>query len=240
MNLLIVVIAGISEIVGTMAGFGSSTIFLPIALIFFDFRTALVLTALLHMFGNVGRTSLFARGLNRTLLIQFGIPSVLAGLCGALLVPYIPQDHLKGMLGLFLIVYGGVSAWKNVLRSKPTTNNMVLGGALSGFFAGLIGTGGALRGAFLSAYGLSKSTYIATVAVTSLLVDVTRIPVYLAQGFLGSEHYQYVLLLVIAAFVGTYTGKHIINHVPQRAFHAFVHIAIVVAGIWFVYGWLVR
>ncbi len=44
-----------AEVLGTVAGFGSSTLFLPLALFFVDFPTALILVALFHVFGNLGR-----------------------------------------------------------------------------------------------------------------------------------------------------------------------------------------
>jgi hypothetical protein len=44
-----------AELIGTMAGFGSSTIFLPVALFFVDFKTAIVLVAIFHLLGNTGR-----------------------------------------------------------------------------------------------------------------------------------------------------------------------------------------
>jgi hypothetical protein len=43
----------------TIAGFGSSTIFLPLALFFVDFQTALILVAISHLFGNLGRINFF-------------------------------------------------------------------------------------------------------------------------------------------------------------------------------------
>src|SRR3989304_9508486 len=99
MDLLFFLAAYLSEIVGTVAGFGSSTVFLPLALLFFDFKTALVLVALFHIFGNISRVSFFKHGLDRHILIIFGIPSVLLTLIGALLVAYLPQEMLKGILG---------------------------------------------------------------------------------------------------------------------------------------------
>ena len=41
--ILFFIVAFLSIIIGTVAGFGTSTIFLPVALFFVDFKTALVL-----------------------------------------------------------------------------------------------------------------------------------------------------------------------------------------------------
>jgi uncharacterized membrane protein YfcA len=39
-DILFFIVAFISEVIGAIAGFGSSTIFLPLALFFVDFQTA--------------------------------------------------------------------------------------------------------------------------------------------------------------------------------------------------------
>lgn len=238
MDALFFISAFFAEIVGTIAGFGSSTIFLPLALLFFDFRTALVLVAFFHIVGNIGRISFFKKGLDKELLITFGLPSIILTLVGALLVSLISQDALKGLLGIFLVGYAAYSLWKEDFKMRASTINAILGGGLSGFLAGLIGTGGALRGAFLTSFGLPKEKYIATAAAIALAVDSTRIPVYLNQGFLDSSYYWYLPLLFILAFAGSFTGKQIVRHVPYKFFRKIVLFAILLAGSKFVIGWI--
>ncbi len=238
MNILFFLAAFASEIVGTMAGFGSSTIFLPLALLFVDFKTALVLVAFLHIFGNLGRISFFRHGLDWKLIIKFGIPSVLLTLIGALLVGYISQEVLKGLLGIFLVIYAGLSLWKDTLQAKANTFSAVIGGAISGFLAGLIGTGGALRGAFLTAFRLPKEKYIATAASIALAVDIIRLPIYLSQGFLESKYYWSIPVLFVIAFTGSFTGKQIVNLIPQKQFRKLVLVALLFIGIKFLYDWL--
>ena len=58
-DILFFIVAFISEVIGAIAGFGSSTIFLPLALFFVDFQTALILVAISHLFGNLGRINFF-------------------------------------------------------------------------------------------------------------------------------------------------------------------------------------
>ena len=239
MNVLFFLSAFIAEIIGTTAGFGSSTVFLPLALLFFDFKTALVLVALLHTFGNISRVSFFKHGLDRHILIIFGVPSVVLTLIGALLVTYLPQEMLKGILGVFLIIYSIISLWKEDLKVRPSLFNSVIGGGLSGFLAGLIGTGGALRGAFLTAFGLPKEKYIATAAAIALALDFTRIPVYFAEGFLTSQYYWYIPVLLIVALAGSFTGKQVVKQVPQKTFRKVVLSAILIIGLKFVYDLLV-
>src|SRR3990167_7088419 len=104
MNILFFLAAFASEIIGTMAGFGSSTIFL-------------------HIFGNIGRISFFKKGLDKGLIIKFGIPSVILTVVGALLVSHISQDVLKGLLGIFLMGYSSYTLWKENFSVPASTLN---------------------------------------------------------------------------------------------------------------------
>lgn len=227
-----------AEVVGTIAGFGSSTIFLPLALLFVDFKTALILVALFHIIGNVSRIGFFRHGLDKRMLIIFGIPSVLATFVGALLVASIPQDLLKALLGIFLLLYASVSLWEGNIKVKQSKPNAIVGGAASGFLAGLIGTGGAVRGAFLTAFGLSKEKYIATAAAIAFAIDITRIPIYFAEGFLSDAYYWYLPILFIIAFAGSFVGKQIVTKLPQKVFKKIVFIALILIGIKFIWDFL--
>lgn len=234
MSPYIFLIALFAEIIGTVAGFGSSTIFLPLALLFLDFKTALVLVAFFHIFGNISRLGFFRYGLKTKLLITFAIPSVIATLLGAFLAASISQTWLKLLLGIFLVVYSLVSLlWKSP-AVPPTTTNSVIGGGVSGFLAGIIGTGGALRSVFLNAFKLPKEQYIATAAAIALAVDATRLPVYLTADFFPTEYYKYLPVFFVIALCGSFIGKQVVKRVSQKKFRMLVLVALLLVGIKFV------
>ncbi len=172
------------------------------------------------------------------LLLRFGIPSVILTIVGALLVGYIPQPVLKLILGIFLLAYVILSISRPDMSVKATVRNTIFGGSISGFFAGLIGTGGALRASFLTTYNLEKSVYISTAAAISLAVDISRIPVYLASGYLPQEYYYYIPILFILAIAGSFTGKRIVSKVPQKKFRTFVLLVIGAVSLKFIYDGL--
>lgn len=72
--IILIILGFLSEILGTMAGFGSSTIFLPLVSYLVEFKTALVLVAIFHLFGNISRITFFRHGLHWNVLLIFGIP----------------------------------------------------------------------------------------------------------------------------------------------------------------------
>lgn len=223
-------IAFLSDVAGTVAGFGSSTIFLPFALLFYPFPEALFLVACAHVFGNLGRLALFRAGLHRRLLLRFGVPSVVFSLLGALLVPHVPQGFLKTALGAFIFAYAAFALAGVKAGIRPTRHAAVSGGVASGFFAGIIGTGGALRGAFLSAFSLPKEAYIATAAGIAIATDLTRIPVYVAQG-VHSSVWKIVPALLVTSLTGAWFGRKIVRRMPQAAFRAVVLGALLLVSL---------
>jgi uncharacterized protein len=233
-DLVFFVVAFISEVIGAVAGFGSSTIFLPLALFFVDFETALILVAISHLFGNLGRVNFFRHGLDKKIIATFGIPSILFSFFGASIVGILSQDILKIILGIFLIIISVLFLVKPLLK-VPTNRNMVMtGGGISGLMTGLVGTGGALRATFLTGFNLEKTNYIATAAIIALGTDATRIPLYLSQGFLMQQYYYYIPILAATAIGGSFVGKKIVGKIDQDIFRKIVLVAIILVSINFI------
>ena len=107
-------------------------------------------------------------------------------------------------------------------RIKESNTNLYLGGTLSGFFAGLIGTGGAIRGITLAAFNLEKDAFIATSAIIDMGVDVSRAGVYIASGYFQREHVILIPFLIIISIAGSYAGKRILNYIPEKTFQYIV------------------
>jgi uncharacterized protein len=233
-DILFFIVAFISEVIGAVAGFGSSTIFLPLALFFVDFETALILVAISHLFGNLGRINFFRHGIDKKIIATFGIPSILFSFFGASIVGILSQDILKVILGIFLIIISVLFLVRPLLKVPTNRNIIITGGGISGFITGLVGTGGALRATFLTGFNLEKTKYIATAAVIALGTDATRIPLYLSQGFLLQHYYYYIPLLAATAIGGSYVGKKIVGKIDQNIFRKIVLIAIMLVSINFI------
>lgn len=113
---------------------------------FFDFHEVLGSTALFHVFSNLSKILLFRKGIHKKIALKLGIPGVIFVIIGALLSRYIPQKELEVGMNILLVILS-LYLVKNFNKSlKQTDRNLVTGGVLSGFLAGLIGTGGAIRG----------------------------------------------------------------------------------------------
>lgn len=227
----------LAEIAWTISGFGSSSIFLPIAHQFFNYETTLILVAIYHIFGNTARLSLFYTHWNARIFFLFGIPSIFTTILWASLVGMIDANILKIILGSVLTLFALYSLLHPTFEVKATPTLWVIGGGLSGFTAGLIGTGGVLRGAFMTLFGLKKEVYVATIASIALLVDFTRIPIYFWNGFLEKAYFWYIPVLFVVAFIWSFIGKKIVARVETGVLKKIILCGIILLSLVLIAQW---
>jgi len=227
------VLALLAEIIGTISGFGSSILFVPIASIFIDFKLVLGITAVFHVFSNITKIVLFKHGINKDIIIKLGIPAVIFVIIGALLTKVIPQKEIELLLNIVLVGLA-IFLLTNTNKTIPPTNkNLYLGGVSSGFFAGLIGTGGAIRGLVLAGFGLEKNIYIATSAVIDLGVDSSRAAIYIYNGYFLKEHIVFIPALIAISILGTWIGKICLQYISEIIFRKFVLMVIIFTSVFY-------
>lgn len=215
---LFLLLSLLAEVLGTIGGFGSSVFFVPIANFYFDFESVLGLTAIYHISSNLSKIVLFKKGLDKKLLLHIGVPSVIFVIVGGLLTKLFNSLYLEIFLGVFLVILALVFLIRKTLVINPSKKNAFIGGSLSGFSAGLLGTGGAIRGLTMAAFNLEKNVFIATSAFIDFLIDFSRTFVYYFNGYIHKHDLIYVPFLLVIGFVGTSIGKKILNYIPQEKF----------------------
>jgi uncharacterized membrane protein YfcA len=226
-----IILSLIAEILGTVGGFGSSVFFVPIANFFFDFQSVLGITALFHLASNVSKIAIFKKGFDKKIVLNLGIPAIIFVSVGAYFSKYLDPKILTFILGFFLISLSLLFLIFKNFVIFPTTRNAVFGGSLSGLSAGLLGTGGAIRGITLAAFKLDKNKFIATSAIIDLGVDFSRAIIYYFNGYMHKEHLYLVSILIVISILGTWLGKKVLDKISQEQFRAIVLLLILAIGI---------
>jgi len=187
---------------------------------------------IIHWFGNIWKLILFRKGIQWKLILSFGIPGIIATFVGASLVFNIPKNLLSRILGVFLICYVIYLFVKSSFRIKPDLLTAACGGALSGFFAGIFGIGGAVRSLFLTAFDLPKEVYIATAGAIALIIDSTRLTTYFLKGTRLEELLLLGLLLFVpASLLGAKIAQFLVSKIPQQHFRKVIAIFLLLAGM---------
>ena len=220
-----------AEVLGTIGGFGSSMLVMPLAGLFMPFDQALGLTALFHVFSNGAKMLLFRQGVSWRLLLWLGIPAVIAVIAGARLTMFMDERIMGLVLGSLLVVMGVGLLWKSAWRLRPTNSNALAGGVISGFIAGIAGTGGAVRGITLAAFDLEKMVFVSTSAWIDMAVDVSRSVVYASQGFINAHVLTYLPAMSVASITGSWLGKRALERISQSSFRSIVLGLVVLMGV---------
>lgn len=243
MEILIICIAAFfSAILTFFSGFGLGTILTPVFAIFFPIDIAIALTGVVHFFNNLFKVVLIGKNSDKTVLVRFGIPAILASFAGAWLLvritemPVLFQHQLfsqeyeitpvKLIIAVLLVTFAILEIAPAVQRIQFDKNKLPVGGLLSGFFGGLTGIQGAIRSAFLIRSGLTKEAYIATGVVIACFIDFTRLAVYATR--FSSANLQDNLSLVFAATVSAIAGAYLGNKLLRKITLRFIQITVAV------------
>lgn len=242
-------VAFLGSLLTLFSGFGLGTLLTPVFGLFFPIHIAVALTGIVHLLNNLFKLSLLGKSADRSMVLRFGIPSVIGGLAGAWLLSGLihlqplytwhlgervceisPLKLVVAFLMVFFTFMELVPALKNL---KFARKYLTLGGLTSGFFGGLSGNQGALRSAFLINSGLDKSSFIATGVVIACMVDFTRLPVYFTRFQSSALQNEWKLLVVatLCAFAGAYVGARYLKKVTFTTVQMITGIMMVVFAV---------
>lgn len=239
------------------SGFGLGTIMLPVFALFFDLEVAVGATAIVHLSNNLFKFILVRKFIHLQTLLRFGIPAMAAAVLGGLLLTmvtsYAPihsysigektfeMTYLNIIVGSLMIFFAWFDLSPKFNSVKIDQKYLPLGGLLSGFFGGVSGHQGAFRAAFLSKSGLDKKQFVGTSNAISLVIDLSRIPVYLGLFAIGSskkldlaaslsDGKMLLAVGIVFAFVGTFLGKKLIEQTTIVGVQRLVGVLLFVMG----------
>ena len=237
-TILFFVVAFVAAAVASVAGFGTATMTIPFLAWIIGFKQAIILIAFFHGFSNLFKMITLRQAVNVRLMLLYGIPTVITAIVGAYLLEVVAPKGIGLGVGIFLILF---AIYSLVSRGKtmPERNYLlVTGGLLSGFTAGLIGLGGAIRGAFLISTKIKKEVYVATSAAIALCTDIARVTTYVARGSLESQYYWYIPVLFVIGFAGTRIGVKLLRRLPELIVRRVVLVVLVLVSISFILNYL--
>jgi uncharacterized membrane protein YfcA len=173
------------------------------------------------------------RRVDRRVLVRFGILSAAGGLTGALLQARVNSPALT-ILFAVLLLFAGVSQLLGLgERMRFGGTPAWIAGAVSGFFGGLVGNEGGIRSAALLGFDLKKEDFVATATAIGVIVDLVRLPVYLAtQAGDMRDGLATVLSATVGVLLGTFWGVRTLRRIPEPVFRRGVAALIVLLGVY--------
>jgi len=222
------------------AGFGLATMITPVVFLWLEPHEAVAVVAIVHGSHNAWKLKVLRESVDYSSVRRFGWAMVIGALLGATLNTVFESNLLLLLVGVALVVLPVLSVTERWTKIRLPESEDRIGGFGSGFFGGLTGHQGALRAMFLQKRLPDKAEYAATAAVLALVVDVTRIPVYVAlEGWQILEAGWLIVGLVLAAILGVQLGKRWLKKWKSERIRIGILVAIVLSGLMYVHEALV-
>jgi uncharacterized protein len=230
-TILLAVTGFVAGVVAAVSGFGIGSLLTPIFALQLDTRLAIAAVSVPHLVGTVQRFWTMRGDVDRKLLLEFGIPSAVGGLAGALMHGTLNSRGLAVVFGLLLLftAIAELTGWMRRVhwgRSFGWT-----AGAISGFLGGLVGNQGSVRTAGLLAYSVSPTSFVATATTVALIVDGARMPVYLTtQGKGIAAIWPMLAVATTGVVTGTSVGIRVLPRLRTETFRRTVAIFLAILG----------
>lgn len=233
--LFFTIVTFLAGILGTITGFGISTVMVPVVLLFLPLPETLLLVGVIHWFGDIWKMYFFKHGFDAKLLFFFAVPGIIMAYVGARMALTLPEVLLSRFVGLLLVTYVVYLFFKPDFKLKANMLTAGVGGAGSGFLGGISGVGGgALRAVVLTAFNLPKSAYIFISGLTGLVIDASRISTYFFGGTrIESKLTLGLILFIPASFLGAYVAKKVVKAIPQKSFRTIISVFLLLIGLKF-------
>jgi uncharacterized membrane protein YfcA len=173
---------------------------------------------------------------DRRLLWSFGLMSAAGGLVGALLHSYADNPALTIVFGV-LLIFTGVMALTGLSEKLRFSGWMAwLAGAVSGALGGLVGNQGGIRSAAMLGFDVPRHAFVATATAVGVIVDVARLPVYLAtQGEEIVSLWPFLVGATAGCIIGTFIGERILRRIPEPIYRRLVALLVLALGVFMLF-----
>lgn len=223
----------VAATLAAVTGFGGAAVLLPVLVVAFGVRDAVPILTVAQLIGNGSRVWFNRNALDYRVVAWFALGGVPLALVGGVLFARAPLASLTRLLGAFLLL---VVAWRRLRPRaivRPPLRAFALIGAAASFLSALLGSVGPLMAPFFLAYGLLKGAYIGTEALSTVVMHVAKLVAYRGAAVLSDASILIGLAIGPLMIVGSWTGKRIVDRLPERVFVLLIEATMTAAGLLF-------
>lgn len=218
------------------AGFGGALLLLPVLTGVVGTAQAVPLLTLVQLIGNLSRVGFGFRQIKWKSVGMFLIGAVPFCVAGALLFTELPKSIINRCIGAAILLFILLKL-TGFLKVQPGKFLLVIGGGVVGFLSGLVGSAGPLGAVVFLSLGLSPVAYIASEAVSALVMHGVKTIVYQSTLTIAPQTWILAGLMGGAMILGTLVSNRVIKHLDPRGFQIFVSVLLIImAGYMIIFG----
>lgn len=216
--------------VQTVIGFAGSLLALPILLFKMELPDAIAYISIFYLFSSLFLISKEWRNIDRKIIIQLALTSVIGVVLGIVVLTYAKPIILKRGLGIFILLYVAYMSYgkKKIVLNK---GGIISFGVMAGFFSGLFSTGGPLYVMCVENTVRNMNALRATMIGVLGLVTITRVPALAMSGILNFGHFKMALFIFPVFIFAQFLGKKTFKKIDENIFKKSLMFLLCVSGL---------
>lgn len=234
--LLILSLGMVAGTVGGVVGFGGSTILLPALVLAFGAKAAVPIMGIAALLANLSRVAAWWRLVDWRAAAIYSLTGVPAVALGARTFLQLDARLVEAVLGVVMILMVPARRWFLSRNFKIGFGGLALAGAGIGFLTGMVASTGPINTPFFLAYGLGKGAFIATEALGSLSVYVTKTLVFQRFGALPWDLVLKGVVVGVAMMAGSWVAKSILQRLSLQQFQVVMDALMLASGLIMIWG----
>lgn len=229
-EIILLFAAWFTSTISGIAGFGGSLIMLPVAAHYLGVKNSIPVLTISWLMGNLSRAWFGYQDIQWKPVLWFSLGAVPAAIAGSFVFVELDANLILKSIGILLV--GVVLFRHSKFNVQFKVSWMFPVGIIVGFLSSVIGSAGPIGATAFLGLNLSPLAYIASEAVTAVIMHITKSVMYGSFNLLSYTDVVYGLILGFAMVLGSWTSKKIITALSRKWILYFIETLLVVVGIY--------
>src|SRR5436190_966638 len=226
----------VSGTLSGIVGFGASIMLMPVLMLAFGPLEAVPIMAIAALLANFSRVVVWWREVDWRANAYYCATAIPAAALGARTLLMLDPRIVEGTLGGMFLAMIPARRWLMARGLRIHAWHLALVGAGIGFLSGMVASTGPINTPFFLAYGLVKGAYLATEALGSMAIGITKAVVFQRFDALPLETVARGLVIGTTLMVGSRLAKGFVLRLDAHQFRALMDCLLAGAGLLLLWG----
>jgi uncharacterized membrane protein YfcA len=226
----------VSGTLSGIVGFGASIMLMPVLMLAFGPLEAVPIMAIAALLANFSRVVVWWREVDWRANAYYCATAIPAAALGARTLLILEPRLVEGILGAMFLLMIPARRWLLARGLRINAWQMALVGAGIGFLSGMVASTGPINTPFYLAYGLVKGGYLATEALGSMAIGITKAIVFQRFNALPWETVARGLVIGATLMIGSRLAKGFVLRLDAHQFRVLMDCLLAGAGLMLLWG----
>jgi hypothetical protein len=226
----------VSGTLSGIVGFGASIMLMPVMVLAFGPREAVPIMAIAALLANLGRVAVWWREIDWRVNAYYCVTAVPFAALGARTLLILNPRIVEAVLGALFMLMIPARRWLLAQGMSVKAWHLTLVGAGIGYLTGMVASTGPINTPFFLAYGLVKGAFLATEALGSIAIGLTKALVFRGFDALPLETVARGLIVGAALMTGSWLAKGLVIRLDASQFRLVMDVMLGCAGVVLMWG----